>query len=1532
MSKKLDEFVVSMQFDNKQFESNVQTSLSTIEKLKQSIKSLVTPAREIEGIGDAAGKVNMSPLASAVEGVKVKFSALQVMAITALANITNSAVNAGKRLVAAFTIDPIKTGMAEYETQINAVQTILANTSSKGTTLEQVNNALDELNHYADMTIYNFTEMTRNIGTFTAAGVDLDTSVSAIKGIANLAAVSGSTSHQASVAMYQLSQALAAGTVKLIDWNSVVNAGMGGQVFQDALKETARVNGVAIDDMIEKHGSFRETLQEGWLTSEVLTKTLAKFTGDLSEEQLKEMGYSEEQIKEIIKLGQTANDAATKVKTFTQLINTLKEAAQSGWTQTWEILIGDFEEAKALWTTVSDYFSEVLNKSAEARNSMLQSWSDMGGRADILESFKNVFKAILSVVNPIKEAFREIFPPTTAKQLYDITAAIKEFTSKLILSEEAQAKVKSTFKGLFAIIDIGVTFIKEVVSGIAKLIGKLSGLGGGVITLTGSIGDFISKLRDSIKEAGLFGKIVGRVTDILSTAIEKVSTFVKKITEKIANPSLDLIYKLFKGICDVLTVVTKYVGEFITSIGKGLGDALGRGDIKDVQSLINGGILTAILVSAKKSLSGFGEVINTGKSITEQIKEILISVKGVFEAYQRDLNAKALLKIAAAIAILTGAIMVIASIDSNKLTASLAAMATLLASLIGSLAVLNKVFASGSGIKGILGGFLRTAVLRSAVTGLITMSRALLLLAIAMRIIADIDVNKMLASVVAVAALMGILIGASKLMTASGKGTKKTAKTMITMAAAVLILAVACEKLGGIDADGLKRGVLALAAIMAELLVFFKLMPNNVVKMGSSLLALSTALLIISFALTRMGKMSWKEIAKGLAAFGGSIAILAVGLKFMKGTMAGSVALILAAVGLSMLVIPLLLMGKIKWENIAKGLVTLAATLTILGIAAGLLSTVLAPMLALVGILALTGGAMIVLGLGLAAIASAFKINDFGVIAKGLMAIGGALLLFSLLALPAAIISPLLYILGSALIALGKGLMALAGAFLIINFGTIALGLMALAGSLLLFSVLALPALLLSPLLLLLAVAMTTLAKGVMMLSSGLILLIGAVAGSGVLVLEIIKELFNSLISFIPKIAEAIGKGIIAILNLITNSVDAIANAFKSIIMAITKALKESLPVIVDAVFSTLETLLKSLLAFTPKLIKIVTDLIVAVLNGLTEALPKIVEAAVNLIIAFIDGISTQMPRVVQAGFNAVMKFIDGITTAIDNNTPILIAKMQKLFLALLRAAVLVLTGGVVDIYKVGEKIMSNGLIKGISDKIGNLKKTVSKGITGAKDAIKGRIGEWLQVGRDMVGGIVKGVTEKFTSIRDAAVNAVSNATEAVKKFLGINSPSKVFAAFGRGMDEGLVVGLNEYSGQVADSAEGVGKDAVNTMSKSIAGIADVVDSDVDTEPTIRPVLDLSDVKAGAGAIDGMLGSDRSVGVMANVRSIGSMMNNRQNGSNSDVIYAIKSLASKLDGSPRNVYNINGITYDDGSAVSNAVGELLRATTIEGRI
>ena len=441
MSKTVDNRVLEMRFDNQQFEKGVAQSMSTLDKLKQKL-NFTGASKGLESINAASKGINFNGITSGVEALRVKFSALQVAGVTAMQNITNSVMNTGKHMMSAITTDPIRDGFREYETQINAAQTILANTKKEGTNVEIVNKALDELNTYADKTIYNFTEMTRNIGTFTAAGVKLGTSVNAIQGIANLAAVSGSNSQQASMAMYQLSQALAAGTVKLMDWNSVVNAGMGGQVFQDALTETSEKLNTGAKAAIAAEGSFRESLKTGWLTSEVLTETLKKFTTsgateyvaeytDLSKDAVESIlketdawgkdkdaidkaskalaeksGKSEEEIKNILQFAKTAQDAATKVKTFTQLIDTLKEALGSGWTQTWRLIIGDFEDAKELWTNVSDFFSDIINKSAETRNKIVE--KALGSPfAKLVEKINSVTTATETVTEATKN-FDEI--------------------------------------------------------------------------------------------------------------------------------------------------------------------------------------------------------------------------------------------------------------------------------------------------------------------------------------------------------------------------------------------------------------------------------------------------------------------------------------------------------------------------------------------------------------------------------------------------------------------------------------------------------------------------------------------------------------------------------------------------------------------------------------------------------------------------------------------------------------------------------------------------------------------------------------------------------------------------------------------------------------------------------------------------------------------------------------------------------------------------------------------------------------------
>ena len=448
MSKKVDERVVEMRFDNGQFEKNVATSMSTIEKLKQKL-NLSGASKGLDDINSSVKKIDMSGLRSGIETVSAKFSALQVIGVTALANITNSAVNAGKRMISALTIDPVKDGLAEYETQMNAVQTILANTQKEGTNVKIVNKALDELNTYADKTIYNFTEMTRNIGTFTAAGVKLDTSVSAIKGIANLAAISGSNSQQASTAMYQLSQAIASGTVKLMDWNSVVNAGMGGQVFQDALIRTSEHLKTGAKAAIDAKGSFRESLQTGWMTTEVLTQTLDQFAtaADTQQEyeaavkKFVDQGYSKEQAKQMADMAKTAGEAATKVKTFTQLVDTIKEALGSGWAQTWRLIIGDFEEAKELWTGVSDVIGGFINKMSDARNKLLESALGKG--------FSSLSDKISKISEPAKKASE------TMKKTVDAVSKLGDVVDDVILGKFGNGKERFD-----ALTESGINFYK----------------------------------------------------------------------------------------------------------------------------------------------------------------------------------------------------------------------------------------------------------------------------------------------------------------------------------------------------------------------------------------------------------------------------------------------------------------------------------------------------------------------------------------------------------------------------------------------------------------------------------------------------------------------------------------------------------------------------------------------------------------------------------------------------------------------------------------------------------------------------------------------------------------------------------------------------------------------------------------------------------------------------------------------------------------------------------------------------------------
>ena len=1424
MSKTVDERVVSMEFDNKNFEKNVSTSLSTLDKLKQSL-NLTGAAKGLENVDAAAKGVNMSPLSGAVETVRAKFSALEVMAVTALANITNSAVNTGKRMISALTIEPIKSGFQEYETQMNAVQTILANTQKEGTNVEIVNRALDELNAYADKTIYNFTEMTRNIGTFTAAGVKLDTSVSAIQGIANLAAVSGSTSQQASTAMYQLSQALASGTVKLMDWNSVVNAGMGGQVFQDALIRTAEHLGTGAKAAIAAKGSFRESLQTGWLTTEVLTQTLDQFAtaADTEEEyeaavqKFVSQGYSQEQAKQMADMARTAGDAATKVKTFTQLIDTLKEALGSGWTASWRIIVGDFEEAKKLWTEVSDYFSEVINKSAEARNNMLEGWKEGGGRTMAIEAIKNAFEGILNIVKPIKEAFREIFPRTTSEQVLKVTERIRNLTAGFKeLTEKHAPKLKSTFKGLFAIIDIGVTFIKEIVSGIAKLIGNFTGLGDGVLGVTGSIGDWISKLRDSIKESGVFGLVIGKVVGFLQKAIDKIKEFGSFLKEKFLAPGFEGFLKVITGIWNVLKVIGGKIVEVGSKIGSVISNAFRSGDIKSGLDLLNGGIFAAILLKIRSFIKDISGVFDGAGGFLKGITETLDSVRGCFEQYQKNLKADMLKKIAVAIAILAAALFVIATIDPDRLNSSLLAVGA----LFGELLVAAKIFDK-------MGGEFKKA--GKAATLMIGMSLAVLILAGALKQLANLDWEEIGKGLAGVGGLMLELVGAVKLLSNGGKKVMKGALQLVIFAAAIKILASVCKDLAALSWEELGKGLAGVGGLMLELSIFLNTTKNTKKAMSTALgiLVLSAALKVLASVCKTFASMSWENIGKGLAAVGALLLELAVFTNITKNAkhvISTGVGLVLLAASMKILSGVMTDMSKLSWTEIAKGLTALGGSLLSISIAMKLLPKgIISKSLGLIGVAA----AITILSKSLKSMSQ----MSWEEIAKGLVTLGGAMTILAIglnamkgtlggsaamlvAALAFAVFTPIL-----------KSLAKL-------SWGDIAKGLLALAG---VFAVFGAAAAILSPII------------PTMYALSGAILLFGVgcgLAGTGILALAIgltalsasIVVAGNSIVEIVKGLINGIGDIIVSICKGIANSATAIAEAFIAVIKAACSAIIETVPLIAETLFELLVESLTLLKDYIPQIVNLLVDVVIALFDSLAARLPELSPSIANFIDklitsikdAFGDGVGQKILDALETVSLALLEI--AVAAKIVSTINIAGATQGVAGLAIFvggLAAILAVLGGLNQIpgfdWLLGEGIKVLGLLgTAIGTFVGNLVGSFSAGVTSGLPQLGQNLSDFMTN--------VKNFVEGAKSIDSSVVDGVSNLAKAVLAITGSNILSKIsswltggssLVSFGKQLSE-----FGPYFKKYANSISGIDSSAVTasaTAAKALAEMARVV-------------------------------------------------------------------------------------------------------------
>lgn len=1440
----IDDKVVAMSFESSKFESGVSATLSALDKLKAALK-FPGAGKGLEEVNASAKKINLGNVVSSLDEIKGRLNAFRLTAIAVFAEVASKALAAGVNFAKAFTLDPIKAGFKEYTTNLNAVQTILANTQASGAKLKDVNAALYELNKYSDKTIYNFAQMAKNIGTFTAAGVDLKTSTAAIKGIANLAALSGSNAEQAATAMYQLSQAISAGRVGLQDWNSVVNAGMGGAVFQRALAQTAEAMGVLEKGAVKLTGpmknvsihgkSFRESMmakpgQVSWLTSDVLTNTLKQFTSDMSVAELKAQGFNDAQIKAIQATATTAMKAATEVKTISQVLDVAKEAAGSGWAQTWQIIFGNFGEAKTLFTGVSNAVNGFINASANARNKVLGDWKALGGRTVLIEAIKTTFEALGAILKPIKEAFRDIFPAKTGKDLYALTLQFRDFAETLKPSPETINNLKRTFRGLFALLDIG----KQVLGGIFTVFGKLfAAIGGGsgsFLNFTGNIGDFLVALDKALKKgdglqqffAGL-GTILAVPLKILGSLAHALATLFSGFSPEGFSVEMGSITKATKPFQQIIESIAQALQELGPAIGKSLAGI----NWETILAVVRTGLFAGLVLMLKKFIGGttlpqlfgvFGKSVGKsfGKGIIGNISQSFGSLSGSLKTMQNELKARTLQEIAVAIALLAVSVLALSLVDPKKLSGALGAMTLMFGELIGAMALLDKVTSSKS--------FIKLPVIAAS---MILLAGAIDLLVIAVVAMSRLSWNELIKGLSGVAALLAGLSAASGPLSKNAGGMIRAGLGITAIALALKILAGVIADFGAMSWTELGKGLGAVAIGLIALTAAAVALPKGMVLKGAGLIAMATGLKILADAVAEFGSMDWKTLERGLAGVGGSLVVIAGAMQLMpKNMIITAAGLFLVAASLSKIVDAVGKMGGMSIEKLAKGLTSLAAALGILAIALHAMSGTMGGALALGA--AATGIALLVPGL------IALGKQSWAQIVKGMVALAAGLGLIAAAGMLLGPAVPALLGFGAALILVGGGL-ALAGA----GIALIGVGLSAIA--------VAGPAAIgiLVGALIQLSEAIPKMAKNLVL---GLLEIVKALADTAPeflkAMLVIIDSMLDAVIKSAPKIAQAFEALLLAGLKVLADNQDKIIQAGLSLLLALLKGINNNLGQLVTAVANIIVTFLNSLASQINRIVTAGFNFLISFLSGIANNITRVITAAGEIILAFVQGIGENISKIVTAGLTIVVNLVTGIA----NN-------VGKIITAGTNAVVNFITG----VGNASAKIVTAGteaIIKFINALGSNSVKLADAGakaiidfLNGVADVIKKREPEMIAAGARIGVAIVQGLINGIASMFDSVVSKAKELGDAVIKALGkavkFWSPSHEAFKIGQGIVDGLALGLDENKRALKSTTE-LGNQVVKIL-------ADTISDSLDINPVITPILDLTRVQSQSLGLASMI-------------------------------------------------------------------------------
>lgn len=1550
MSNTIDQRVVQMQFDNAQFERETRKSMSTIERLTQRLNLLGTKTDAVGDFKMDNGTRSMAGFGEAVNTVYLKFSKLEAVMFGFLSNIGANLASKTTAFVKSLSVDQITAGWDKYAQKTAAVQTIMSATAKQftdtGEQMSYVNEQLDKLNWFTDETSYNFVDMVDNIGKFTNSNIPLDKAVTSMEGIATWAAASGANAQQASRAMYNLSQALGMGSVRLQDWMSIENAQMATVEFKETVMATAVEMGVlkksadgtfrTLKNSEVTVENFRNTLSEGWFTSDVLTGALEQYGGfteklnaayaetglttsrllsSLEEYEngsldindlLNKTGVSAERMTEIFAelsdseydLGKKAFKAAQESKTFSDAINATMDAVSTGWMNTFELIFGDYEEAKKLWTDVTEVLYDAFASSGEVRNEILRQWKDLGGRDLLLSSFWNTLDALDKLITPIREAFREIFPATTGKKLLELTSKFEDFSLQLLNTDKILPDLKKTFKGLFSFFDIGRMAVKGLFDALRPLGDIFKTIGSRVLNLAGNIGEYFTKLNKTIRENKTFEtsfKFIKTALDHLSAGIssflglldsktKNIGAFFATIKEKF----IDLKESVGKSLIDLGTRLGIFKDDMkstekpLVSFGSKIQSALAKAfekiktvfsntDFAQLGDVINTGILTSIIIGISKFVNNLSSPIKSFSDLIDAIKNGADSIGGIFDNLaetlanvQLKVKADAIRNIAVSIAILAGALIALSFVDSHKITTSLLGLASVMGLLIGFVSALEAVTKSFKG-----------SSLRAISGSIIKLSAGILILATALKKIGELSLAEVGKGLLGVAGLLGSVLAFAALAKNIGAGAsgglRAISKNLFKIAASVLLLTVPIKILGQMDTKELERGLLAVAVLLVAIAGFMKIVNGVKIKgNGLSIVLIAASMLIFTAAIKKLGQgLSKDELLQGEIAIGAMLGILALFLLAMNtcnriGKSAG--ALVAVSIAVLLLTKSISTIASLKDPE--------AAYKAVLVIALALGAMVVALNLAKKG---LSGAAALsILSISLLALIPTFVVlgnMEWSQIGKGLLGIAGSI---TILGLSAKLLKPVI-----------PAMLALSAALLLFGAGTALIGI------------------------------------GLISISAGLTALGTSIVTNGIIIITGITSILTAIVGLIPTVAVAVANGVVSFIS----------------------ALGDGIPKVVGAVVNILTALLNAVRTIVPLMAEVGLELLVGLLSGLANNIDQISYAVGNIIVGLLNGIAEYLPLIINAGLNLGISLINGLADGIREHTPEFLASIRNLLSSVVEMIFTVfqdisnvifgdstignrissfLENAKQDVRerlapesmtKIGEDAsegLANGFVTGktkVSKSFDEVKTAASDGAKAVVDSTSTTLdsmGEILQsygatssegmteflnglyaiapeanaagetvaqegaagskskrddyetAGRYSGDGFVMGLMLRKADAYLAGRQVGRSAADGIRSALDEHSPSKVTEKFGLFAGDGLVIGLRLKGKDVYHAGQYMGQMSVDGLSAALVSVADQIQNGIDTEPVIRPVIDLSDITEKTALIDAAFSRDRA--------------------------------------------------------------------------